>query len=159
MVPVDLSTPPGSTLLTMGIAFLISIITALLNRKFIDKEKHAKWKEEIDRWNADKKLLKKTGDKKLAAKVKKQELHVLQMQSKMMSQQTKTTFVTLIPLLIMWPTLMGFFGPNPVAYVPLMPGDPPYALPFVIWYFVCNFFASTVVSRILGVQMMGMGQK
>jgi len=160
MLPDFLGILPYSTLFTFGLAFLISLFTTLLNRKFIDKEKFAKWREEINRWNADKNLAKRTADKRLMAKVKKQEPRILQMQSKMSFQQMKVFLITFIPLLIVWQVLIGFFANKPpVAYIPLLPENGPYGLPFFIWYLISNFFANTLLSRVFGVEMgMGLGQ-
>jgi len=156
MLPDFLRVIPYSTFFIVGIAFLISLATTLLNRKFIDKEKFAKWREEISRWNADKGRAKKTGDKKLMVKVKKQELQMLQMQSKMQFQGIKVFLITFIPLFIVWQVLIGFFGNAPVAYIPLL-GEP-YPLPYFLWYLFCFYFVNTILSRVLGVEMgMGMG--
>jgi len=157
MLPSELLVIPFSTFFTLGLAFLVSLTTTLLNRKFIDKEQFAKWREETNRWNADKNRAKKTGDKKLMAKVKKQELQILQIQSRMFKQQMKAFLVTFVPLLVVWQVLIYEFGNITVAFVPLLPG-PPFPLPFFIWYMACSLFVSTMLSRIFGVEMgMGMG--
>ncbi len=153
---MNLNAIPWSTLATLGIAFLVSLSTALLNRKFINKVQFAQWRQEINDWNTDRNKAKKTGDKKLMAKVKKQETHVLQIQSRMFKQQMKTTLITFVPLLIMWQILPSYFGFGAVAYVPLLPFAPNFSLPFFYWYLICSFFLSTIVSKLLGVDM-GMG--
>ncbi|MEM2110906.1 MAG: EMC3/TMCO1 family protein [Candidatus Bathyarchaeia archaeon] len=144
---------PWSTLSVIGIAFLVSLMTTLVNRKFIDREQFAKWREEINAWNVDKNKAKQTGDKKLMAKVKKQELHILQLQSRMAKQQMKVFAVTFVPILVMWQILPGFYGFASVAYIPIMGVFP---LSFFLWYLICSFFTSTILSRLFGVEI-GMG--
>ena len=78
---------PYSTFLTLAIALVVSLVTSLLNRKFIDREKFTAWRQEINQFNTEKKLAKKTGDNKLLAKIKKREPQILQIQSKMAKQQ------------------------------------------------------------------------
>jgi uncharacterized membrane protein (DUF106 family) len=135
---------------------LISLVTTILNRKFIDREKMAEVQQEINKWNSLKNRAKKTGDKKLYAKAKRQEPHILQLQSRMFKQQMKTTAVTIVPFFILFSTLPGFFGPT-VALAPWLGGEP-YGLPFIYWYMICSFFISTVLRRITGVgPSMGMG--
>ena len=158
MLPAWLLDSPSSTLFTIVLALTISLATNLLNKKFIDREQMIAWQSEIKRWNTDKNLATKTGDKKLSAKVKKQEPRILQMQSKMFSQQMKTSLITFIPLIIIWQVLMGFFQATPVARLPGIYIGELIEIPFFYWYMVCSFFMSTLLSRILGTAMgMGLG--
>jgi len=157
MLPEWLSYPPSSTFLIFGLALAISLFSTLVNRKFINREQSAKWQEEINRWNADRNLAKKTGDKKLMVKVKKQERRILQIQSKRSNQQFKVFIINFVPIIVIWQVLLGFFV-KPVAFIPLWPGQSSYPLPFFIWYIICSYFAGTIISHIFGVQMgMGMG--
>ncbi len=157
MLPGELLFPPNSTFFTVGLAFLISLTTTMLNRKFINKEQRAKWQKEISRWNAEKERAKKTGDKKLMAQVKKQEPMILQIEKKMFSQSMKTFAVTFVPILVIWQILTRFYMATPVAFfIPIFSGGP-LELPFYIWYLICSFFVSTILSRIFGMEGAGMG--
>ena len=142
---------PYSTIFITLLAFLVSLITTLLNRKFIDRRLFAKWQKEIQEWNAEKELAKKTGDKKLLAKVRKREIQIMQIRAKMSKQQTKVMVVTFIPLLLMWWVLTSFYGFTPVAYMPLL-GEP-IEINFVYWYLICSFFFNFLLSRIFNVEM------
>ncbi|MCD6469755.1 DUF106 domain-containing protein [Candidatus Bathyarchaeota archaeon] len=142
---------PYSTIFITLLAFLVSLITTLLNRKFIDRRLLAKWQKEIQEWNAEKELAKKTGDKKLLAKVRKREIQIMQIRAKMSKQQTKVMVVTFIPLLLMWWVLTSFYGFTPVAYMPLL-GEP-IEINFVYWYLICSFFFNFLLSRIFNVEM------
>lgn len=158
MLPEWLLDAPYSTFFTLALASAVSLATTLLNRKFINKEQVTAWQHEINKWNSDKNLAKKTGDKKLLAKVKKQEPRILQLQSKMFSAQMKTSLVTFIPLIIIWQVLIGFFTDTAVARLPGFFGEPPLDLPFFYWYLVSSIFIGTLTSRLFGVGMgMGLG--
>jgi len=160
MFPEWLLNSPSSTLFTIGLALIISLATTLLNKKFTDREQTMAWQSEIKRWNTDRNLARKTGDKKLLAKVKKQEPRILQMQSKMTSRQMKTSLITFVPLIIMWQVLIGFFQATPVARLPGIYIGELIEIPFMYWYIICSFFMSTLLSRIFGTAMgMGMGME
>lgn len=154
--------PPFSALVIFGVSFLMSLATTLMRLKFIDQEEAAKWQEEIKRYNEDKERAKKTRDKKLASKLRKQEKRITQMQSKMLKGQLLSMGGSMGLLLIVWQLLIFFYGAGSVAYVPFgipfVTGEPPYPIPLFIWYIICSYLSSTIISRILGVQMgMGMG--
>ncbi|MFQ6095518.1 MAG: EMC3/TMCO1 family protein [Candidatus Bathyarchaeia archaeon] len=153
MLPEWLLNPPASTFFTVALASAISLVTTILNRKFVDWKQITAWKREIDKWNAERRLAKKTGDKKLLAKVKKQEPRMLQMQSKMFSQQMKTSMVTFIPLIIIWQVLMGFFQSFPVARLPGIYVGEFIEIPFFYWYMICSFFTHTILSKVFGTGM------
>jgi len=154
MLPELLGVLPYSTIFITFISFISSLVTTLLNRKFIDRRLLAEWQKEIAEWNAKRELAKKTGDKKLMAKVKKQEIRIMQIRAKISGQQTKTTLVTFIPFLIMWWILIGFYGNNPVAFIPLLWERT--GIPFFFWYVICQFFFNFLLSKIFNVNM-GMG--
>jgi len=158
MLPEMLLYRPFSTLFVIALAFAISLSTTLLNRKFMNKEQTATWQHEINKWNAEKNMAKRSGDKKLLAKVKKQEPRILQLQSKMFSQRMKTFLITFIPLIVLWQVLIGFFQNRAVAYLPGFSIEQIFELPFFWWYLICSFFVGTILSRIFGVEMeMGLG--
>ena len=161
MLPEWLYFPPTSTFFIVFIAVTVSLVTTLLNRRFIDREQFAIWQKEISKWNAEKKRAMKTKDKKLLAKVKKQEPRILQLQTKMSTQQFKTSMITFIPMIIMWQILSGFYGNVPVAHLPGLFVGQTIPLTFFLWYMVSAFFSNTLISRLLGVSIsatMGLGK-
>lgn len=147
---LDFLSIPYSTFFIMFLSLIISLITILLNRKFVDRRLLAEWQDEIAKWNAERELAKKTGDKKLMAKVKKQELRIMQIRAKISSQQMKVSLITFIPFLIIWWTLTFFYGNKPVAFIPIWGS---VSLPFFAWYVICQFFFNFLFSKILNVDM------
>ncbi|MEM2913190.1 MAG: EMC3/TMCO1 family protein [Candidatus Bathyarchaeia archaeon] len=156
LLPEFLRVIPYSTIFIMLLAFAISLVTMLLNRKFVDRRLISEWQKEIEKWNAEKELAKRTGDKKLMARVKKHEVQIMQMRAKISGQQTKTTLVTFVPLLVMWWALTYFYGLEPVAFIPLLWQKTP--LSFFYWYLVCSLFFNFVLSRVFNVEM-GLGAR
>ncbi len=139
---------PGATvsilLLSMGVSFL----TTFINSLFTKKEELATMKREISEWTSDFTKARRSGDKKLLAKVKKQEPHIRQLQSKMMWRSMKVSIIFMIPFFFMWQLLYMHYLLNPVA---IFPGFGP--LPVVWWYLLCSFLFGTFFSRVLGLTM------
>jgi len=159
VLPELLLYTPYSTFFTIGVAVAISLSTTLLNRRFMNRGQVAAWQREISKWNDERNLAKKTADKKLLAKVKKQEPRVMQLQTRMFYQSMKTFLVTFIPLIVTWQVLMGFYGNTAVARLPdgVVYGQF-FDLPFFFWYIICSFLVGSVSSRIFGVGLgVGMG--
>jgi len=148
---------PNSTLFILSLSFAVSFATSLSNRLLTNREQLRAWNKEISQWRADSLKARRTDDKKLMAKVKKQERHVMQLQSKMMWQSMKTSFLWFIPLLLMWyvflPQIIGIA--EIVAYLPWGWGSEELLLSVFLWYLLCSFFASALFTRLFGLGMGG----
>jgi uncharacterized membrane protein (DUF106 family) len=155
-----LFSPPVSTLVIFAVSFLLSLATTLIRRRFTDPEQAAKWQEEIKTYNENKDRAKKTRDKKLTARLKKQEKRISQMQSKMLKGQLVTMGGSMGLYLVVWQLLIFFYGAASIAYVPFgipfVTGEPPYPMPIIFWYVICSYLSSTILSRIFGMPT-GMG--
>jgi uncharacterized membrane protein (DUF106 family) len=145
-----------------GVSFLMSFAMILIRRRFTNQEQLAQMTEEIKRWNTDKEKAKKTGDKKLTAKLRKQEKRISQLQSKMLKGQLISVITTFALYFGIWPILTYYLGNSIVAYipfsVPFVEAQPPYALPFLnsgipVWYFICSYFSNSMLQRIFGMSM------
>jgi len=152
---VDLTVIPYSTLFILALSFFLSFITLLTNRLLTNREQMKAWSQEIATWRADSLKATRTGDKKLMAKVKKQQKHIMQLQSKMTWQSMKTSFLWFIPLMLLWWLfLTPVFGPvGPVAYLPGIGGE--WALSYVYWYLLCSILSGALLSRLLGLGLGG----
>jgi uncharacterized membrane protein (DUF106 family) len=135
---------------------LLSFAISLTNRLLTNKKQVDKWKREISAWNAEFKKARKSGDKKLLAKVQKQQPAILKLQSRMMWQSMKVFLIFSIPIFLMWQVLSGFYGSNVVARVPMsnvfgynIGGE----LPFFWWYLLCSYLFGFLFSRFFGLGM------
>jgi len=139
----------------LALAFAVSFATSLSNRLLTNREQLKAWNKEIRDWRADSLKARRIGDKKLMAKVKKQEQHVMRLQSKMSLQSMKTTFLWFIPLMLMWYVFLPQIVPlsETVAYLPWFSGE--FPLPVFYWYLLCSFLASALFTRLLGLGMGG----
>jgi len=154
---VDLTVIPYSTLFIFLLSFFLSLVTSLTNRLLTNREQMKAWSAEVAAWRDESLKATRTGDKKLMAKVKKQQKQIMQLQSKMTWQQMKISFIWFIPLLLLW----WFFltptytkpGVGPVAFLPGIGSE--WALPYAYWYLLCSFLSSALLTRLLGLGMGG----
>jgi len=154
---VDLTIIPYSTLFILGLSLLVSLVTSLTNRLLTNREQMKAWTQEIAAWRADSLKATRTGDKKLMAKVQKQQKYVMQLQSKMMWQSMKTSFIWFIPLMLLWLVFLNPLYNKPelwVAYIPWF-GSDPLPLPYIYWYLLCSILSGALLSRLLGLGMGG----
>jgi len=144
--------PPYSTIFLFFLSLALSFATSLTSRLLTNREQMIAWNKEIVAWRTDSIKASRTGDKKLLAKVKKQERHIMQIQSKMMWQNMKTSLIWFFPFLLLWYTFLGpiYMGVQAVAYLPLMPNSPPMGLPLFLWYLLCSLMSSTLINKALG---------
>ena len=149
-----LKTIPYSTFFIVGLAVLISVLTTLVNRRFTDPEKSRAWRKEISDWSKDLREAQRSKDKKTLDKVMKKQQYIMQLQSKMMWQSMKVSLLFLVPLLLMWSILGGFYAHTPIAYFPGI-GDslklPILNLTFTSlfwWYLLCSLLFGTVFQHV-----------
>ncbi len=139
---------PNSTLFILLLSMSLSFLTALANRLLTNREQLSAWRKEIARWTADSKKARKSGDKKLLAKVKRKERHILKLQSKMTWKTMKVSLIFMIPFILIWQLLIGFYGGTTVAYIPGFGG-----LQLFLWYMLCSFASGTMITKALGVSL------
>jgi len=144
---------PFSTIFLFFLSAALSLATSLTSRLLTNREQMTAWNKEIAAWRSDSLKATRTGDKKLLAKVKNQERHIMQLQSKIMMQSMKTSFLWFIPFLLLWYMLLGplYMNAGAVAYLPWIPPNSPLPLPLFLWYLLCSFMSSTLINKALGV--------
>lgn len=148
MLPEWLLPVPNSTLFILFLSMSLSFLTGLANRLLTNREQLNAWRKEVAQWTADSKKAMKSGDKKLLAKVKKKESHILKLQSKMMWQSMKVSLIFMVPFLLIWQLLIGFYGNTTIAYIPGIGG-----LPLIWWYLLCSLSSGTLITKALGVSL------
>jgi len=151
-----LSVIPISTFFILLMSFGISFATSLSNRLLTNREQLREWNKEISQWRSGSLKATRAGDKKLMAKLKKKEKHIMQLQSKMMFQSMKTTFLWFIPMLLLWYVLLPQLVEidKPVAYLPWL-GPEPLTLNVILWYLICSLLAGIIFNRLLGLGLGG----
>jgi len=152
---VELTVIPYSTFFILGLSFFLSFVTSLTNRLLTNREQMRAWNKEIAAWRADSLKATRTGDKKLMAKVNKQQKQIMKLQSKMTWQSMKTTFIWTIPIMLLWFVFLipMYANVQAVAYVPGIGSD--WVIPLGYWYLLCSFLAATLLNRLLGLGLGG----
>ena len=145
---------PISTVFLFLLAALISLLTSLTNRLLTNPEKSKGWRREIADWNKELREARREGDQKRLDKVMKKQKQILQLQSKMSMQSMKVTLIFLVPLLIVWQDLNGFFVGHNIAYLPgigaILP-IPIFNTSLIWWYLLCSMMFGTIFSHLLGI--------
>jgi len=152
---------PNSTLLILGVAATLSLITNLSNRFLVDIKKMKAVMKEVNAWRKEFEEAKKSKNKQLLAKVMKKQQAIMTLQGKMMWDRMKISLLFLLPFWLVFMILNRFYGSQPVALTPfsipfLLTGafDEAYKafkLSFFLWYIICSFGISLPLSRLLGV--------
>lgn len=154
---------PFSTIFLFLLAALISMLTSLTNRLLTNPEKSKAWRKEISEWNKELQEARRGGDKKRLEKVMKKQSQILQLQSKMMWQSMKVTLIFIVPLIIIWSILGGFYTntankpPTPIS-IAYLPGVGPVFHVIIFsfssllwWYFACSMMFGTLFSHVFGI--------
>ena len=149
---------PFSTVFILLLAILMTFITSLANRLLTNREKLAEWRKEISEWQKEFNEARKSGDKKQLEKATRKQKQVMQIQSKMFSQQMKVTLIFIVPFFLFWSWLNGVYGAIPVAFLPGWPLGPEGhagALTVFYWYLICSFAFGTIFTHIMGLGLGG----
>jgi len=154
---------PVSTMFILLLSMALSLITALANRLLTNQDQLKAWRREVAEWTADFNKARKSNDKKLLAKVKQKQPYITKLQSKMMWQSMKVSFIFFIPFILLWNLFLNptYIDVPAVAYIPnILSSDGGASwmpLPYFWWYLLCSFLFGTLFSRILGLAMGTMG--
>jgi len=158
-----LSRPPGATIFILVLSILLSFITTLVRSRLTNKKQFNAMKREIATWKASMDDAKRSGNKRLLAKVQSQQSQIMKLQTKMSRQSMKTSLLFLGPFLLIWLALTGrilgwqlfatpFSGEVIVAYLPWF-GENPLELNVVWWYMICSIAPGTILTRVFGLGM------
>ncbi len=146
---------PGATIAALLVAIGLTFVTSLANRLLTNKEQRDAWRREISAWNDEFKKARKSGDKKLLAKIQKQQPRIMKLQSKMAWQSMKVSLIFFVPILLLWQFLIGYYVvdglPTVIAYLPWFDG--PLQLTIVWWYPLCSLTCGVIFSHIFGLGM------
>lgn len=149
---------PYSTFFILALAITLSIVTALVQRKYVNFEELRRVRTEMSVIRKEIFDARKRGDRKAYAKLQRKQKEIMRDSSSVMGNQMKVSMVTMIPfLIIFWVLWKAVFKTTTVvAYSPVVI---PYGsidgigLTFWLWYFLSSIGMSLAVNRALRVQM------
>lgn len=141
----------GATIAILLLGIGLTFVTSMANRLFTNREQINAWRREVSAWNAEFKKARKSGDKKLLAKVQKQKSRIMKIQSKMAWKQMRVSLIFFVPILLLWQFLIGFYGSTVLAQLPWFGGTLPMTV--VWWYPLCSLTSGILFSRLFGLGM------
>jgi uncharacterized membrane protein (DUF106 family) len=139
---------PVSTIFVLFLAVLLTFITSLANRLLTNREQLASWRKQTSEWQKELSAARKSGDKKQLEKVMRKQKQIMQIQSKMFTQQMKVTLIFIVPFFLFWTWLNGVYSGQTVAYLSGF-GN----LNVFYWYLLCSLGFGTIFSHVLGIGM------
>jgi uncharacterized membrane protein (DUF106 family) len=153
------SHPPSATLLVLGAAIVLSLITMSANRFLVNYKMIANTRREYASWTMAVRKAKKEGDDKQLEKLMRRQSAVMKAQSRSTFEQFKTYPLTIVPFLLIYYTVVRAVGSIPVAYAPFVlpfatttAGAMFSVLSLFYWYLICSFTLSLPLQRLFGVQ-------
>ena len=160
VLPPILQQVPYSTFFIFGLAALISLLTTVVNRFVSDPAKAKAARTEVNEWNKELREAQRNKDKKTIERLMKKQKYIMQLQSKMMWSSMKVSLLFLIPLLLMWQFLGGFYT-DPITHeginIANFPGIgsnlpiPIFSGSLIWWYLLCSLLFGTVFSHVFGI--------
>ena len=145
---------PDSTFVVTATSLGLGLLTQVVTRRFVDLDKERKMKAEVAAFNREKREAAQANDKAKVERLKKKELSMRQAQSKVQLARTKVTFITIVPLFLVYylmATFLGGYGaivavsPIPLPYLVGPNGE----MVLIWWYIICSFTLSSILSRLL----------
>jgi uncharacterized membrane protein (DUF106 family) len=153
ILPSILQTIPYATLFICGLAALISLLTTSVNRLMTNPEQSRSVRREVGEWSKELRQAQRDKDKKAIEKLMKKQQYIMQLQTKMLWQSMKVSLLFIVPLLLMWQVLGGFYGARAIAYLPGIGANLPLPIfsSSLIWfYLLSSLLFGTTFSHLLG---------
>ena len=160
VLPRILQTIPNSTLFIFSLAAVISLLTTSVNRLLTNPEQTKAVRREVTEWSKELRQAQRDKDKKAIEKLMKKQQYMMQIQTKMMWNSMKVTLLFIVPLLLMWDILGGFYTNSAhqaiaIAYLPGIGAIlhlPIISLSSLVWfYLLCSLLFGTAFSHVLGI--------
>jgi len=145
---------PESTVVVTLTSLGLGLLTQTVTRRFVDLNAERRMKAEVNAFNKEKRQATLAKDKAKLEKIKKRELPMRQAQSKVQLARTKVTFITIVPLFLIYylmATFLGGYGsivavsPIPIPVLVGANGE----MVLIWWYILGSFTLSSILSRLL----------
>jgi uncharacterized membrane protein (DUF106 family) len=175
LATINLSHPPLSSIFIFCVAVGISIFSVSVSRKLIDTDKLKRMNVEVKRHNALKMKAMKGTDSKAIKKYELEKDEMGKVQSEMMKMRFKPMLFTIIPLMLVFTLMNGYYGMgNPAgAVAAILPfpfiesliifpigqnihsGGPDsqflyFQMSYIGWYFTISISVGAVIQKIAG---------
>ena len=145
---------PESTMVVTLTSVGLGLFTQLVTRRFVDLDAERRMKAELNAFNKEKREAQIAKDKEKLDKLKKKELAMMQARSKVQLARTKVTFITIVPLFLIYYLMASFLGgygsivavsPLPIPYLVGSSGE----MVLFWWYIIGSFTLSSLLARLM----------
>ncbi|MFX1560065.1 MAG: EMC3/TMCO1 family protein [Promethearchaeota archaeon] len=165
-------TPPYAAFFIMFVSMSISTISNLAMKRFTDMRRLNRYQLEIKQFREMEQKAQKTQNEKLLKKVKRRKSYIERIQREQMSARCKPSLMFLIPFIILFTVLRGFYSTGGVDdIVAVLPFNIQKVLPFLVglagrpvaagfglsfyaFYFLVGLGLSSILQRMMGTQVM-----
>ncbi|OED29773.1 DUF106 domain-containing protein [Methanosphaera sp. WGK6] len=167
---ISLDPNPSNPIFTIFIiATLIALFIVVLQKVLIDYDKMHELQAEMKQLQAEMRAANQSGDPKALAKVQKKQAELMPKNMELMKMQMKPTFITMIPILVIYYGMIGNYALSHVVinitasqyYLLLIPiwnifwtQSNPLTINFFGWYILASFAMSFLFRRIFNIQTM-----
>lgn len=145
---------PDSTVVVTLTSLGLGLLTQTVTRRFVNLGAERRMKAEVAAFHKEKKEAALAKDKAKLEKLKKRELPMRQAQSKVQLARTKVTFITIVPLFLVYYLMASFLGGygsivavSPIP-IPLLVGSSGEMV-LIWWYILGSFTLSSILGRLL----------
>jgi uncharacterized membrane protein (DUF106 family) len=159
-------TLPWSGVLIAVVSVIVSSISNLGMKRFTDMRRLKRHQQEIKQYQKMQQEAQKSGNEKLLRKVRRRKAYIDRIQRDMFSARCKPSLIFMIPFMLIFWTLSGFFSGDYliVAILPFdaffltgiagtsVPGG--FGMTYMAFYMLVGFGLSSILQRIMGTQIM-----
>ena len=152
---------PETTFVVTATALALGIATQILTLRLVDLKAERRMRAEISQFQSEMREAVRAKDKAKEEKLKKKNLQIQQMNTKVSTARLKVTAITFVPFLVLYYLMAGFLGGFgvPVAYSPI---PIPYivsaissststgAIPLFWWYSISSLTFSPMLTKLFG---------
>jgi uncharacterized membrane protein (DUF106 family) len=145
-----LQQPPYATLFILLLTLAINIVMSYANKRSMDLDAYRNMMVESARARKELMEAMKTGNQRRISKAQTRQNELMKAQQKASSGRMKLTMYVMIPFILIWQVLNGFFGKTIIAYMPFNAPFFPEELTIGNWYLLCSLSVNIILSRIIG---------
>jgi uncharacterized membrane protein (DUF106 family) len=145
-----LKQPPYATLVILVLTLVINVVMSYANKRSMDLPAYRKMMVGSARARKELMAAMKTGNQRRISQAQNRQNELMKEQQKASSGRMKLTMYVMIPFLLIWQVLNGFFGRTIIAFMPFNAPFFPEELTIGNWYLLCSITVNIVLSRIIG---------
>jgi len=146
---------PETTFIVTATALALGIATQVLTLRLVNLKAERRMRAEISQFQAEMREAVRSKDKAKEEKLKKKNLQIQQMNTKVSTARLKVTAITFVPFLVLYYLMAGFLGgfgvtvaysPIPIPYIVSATGT----VPLFWWYSISSLTFSPMLTKLFG---------